>query len=912
MDGGPRIRAGNDAILNAHSQMDSTGGGRQAWLAYLADLPSGLELPADFARRQQNGSTSRRIPVNLDPALAARLISFSRKNCISDELLLRAAWCFLFHRLYQLNDYIIGLTTGSNKSETGQFTELLPARIRFKGSQSIVDNLAQFAEMQRALSALPAMAFEEILATVKPPRFPGRHPLFNCLFHIHLEHEPAATPLSEEELLLGPGRADFDFAIIIRSDPSGGIVGIFEYKTALYDTATVSSWVRRWQLLLERMLAHPEEILDEMDILHPGEESEIIAMGQGARKQVDPALRLHDFLSRQTAHRPNAAAILCGDRILTYAEADRRTSSLASALVAQGVGPGTIVGAMVRRSEWLPIALFGVLKADGAYLPVDPDFPAQRIHYLLQDSRVEHLIIGPGVTVPDGFKGTVYCLPEMAPDQVTSSLPDRSSGSDPAYVIYTSGSTGLPKGTRVLHRSIVNQLLWMQDYFNFDSEDVFLQSTACTFDVSLFELFVWAIGGGQVAMPEPLAERDPRSLIKLVNEYRITHLHFVPSMMSAFFAYLRSTAAGQELSGLKAVVCSGEALSVELVKEFRSGLGNPYEIGLYNLYGPTEAAVHASYFDCAKFEGQRLVPIGRPVWNTDLYIFDKRGKPLPKGAIGELHIGGVQVADGYLNRAELTRERFIPDPYGPFPESRLYKTGDLARFLNDGNIEYLGRNDFQIQIRGVRVEPSEIEKALTDIPAVAEAVVIALPDPAGDMQLTAYVTGERDRPLPESSSLFEVLRQRLPSHFVPAAITVIPHFPLNASGKLDRIRLPAPVFYENHSRGQDADRREDPLHDLAASIWSDVMKTGTPRLETNFFDHGGHSLLAIRLLARLQEATGREIALPAFFDNPTFRGLCESLRSDRATAVPCISAVAPGSREALPLTWGQQIGRAHV
>jgi arthrofactin-type cyclic lipopeptide synthetase C len=432
--------------------------------------------------------------------------------------------------------------------------------------------------------------------------------------------------------------------------------------------------------------------------------------------------------------------------------------------------------------------------------------------------------------------------------------------------------------------------MWMQDYFRFESSDVFLQSTACTFDVSLFELFVWSIAGGRVIMPPTLAERDPRILSGLVSRYRITHLHFVPSMLSAFFAYLRSSTACSELSGLTSVICSGEALSVQLVNEFRSTLGNPFGIRLYNLYGPTEAAVHVSYFDCADYEKQVLVPIGKPVWNTSLYVVDKRGKLLPKGAIGELYIGGVQVADGYLNRGELTKERFIADPYGENPESRLYRTGDLTRFLLDENVEYLGRNDFQIKIRGVRVEPGEIEKALTDIAGVAESVVVALPGPDGDVRLAAYVTGERDRPLPEASRLFEAIRNRLPSHFVPAAITVMRELPLNASGKLDRKRLPAPVFQEWRSRRAGVYRREDPLSELAGAIWSDVMRTGTPGPSANFFEQGGHSLLAIRLLARLEEATGRDVPLSAFFENPTLQGLCERLQSDRPNASVAMAA----------------------
>ena len=890
----------------ARPQADPAVDCRRAWSSYLADLPSGMELPPDYSRTEQDGHASRRIPIELDAQLESKLGSFSNREDMSPEVILRSAWCILFHRLYRANECVIGLTSRRNAPGIGQFSDLIPARVSVDGSKSVRENLVHLGEMQRALETLPAIAFQTLLEIVKPPRSPGRHPMFDCLFHVHLEGEPRASGPAARELLMDPGRGDFDVSVVLRRDPSGALIGFVEYRTALYAAETAASWARRWVLLLERMLEHPDEILDEVDILHPGEEAEIVAMCQGDVRDIDPALRLHDFLSRQAAKRPDAPAILCDDRIVSYSEADRRTANLAGALSAAGVGPGTIVGVMVRRSEWLSIALFGVLKADGAYLPIDPDFPPERIRFLLQDSGVNHLIVGPGVSVPDGFEGASYSLPGKAPDQAPPLLPNRSSGSDPAYVIYTSGSTGQPKGTIVLHSSIVNQLMWMQDYFRFESTDVFLQSTACTFDVSLFELFVWSIAGGKVVMPPPLAERDPRILTGLVTRYQITHLHFVPSMMSAFFAFLRSSTACSQFSGLTSVICSGEALSVQLVKEFRGTLGIPFGIRLYNLYGPTEAAVHASYFDCCGLEKHVLVPIGKPVWNTSLYIVDKCGKLLPRGAIGELYIGGVQVADGYLNRDELTKERFISDPYGGCSEARLYKTGDLTRYLHDGNVQYLGRNDFQIKIRGVRVEPGEIEKALTDIAGVAESVVVALPGPNGDVRLAAYVTGERDRLLPEASMLLEALRNRLPSHFVPAAITVMSELPLNASGKLDRKRLPAPVFQDSRTRGAGVDRREDPLSELAGAIWSDVMRTGPPGPNSNFFDEGGHSLLAIRLLARLEEATGREIPLSAFFENPTLQGLCERLQVDRPNATAKISPFPSTSRQVLPLTWGQR------
>ncbi|RME69602.1 MAG: amino acid adenylation domain-containing protein, partial [Verrucomicrobia bacterium] len=594
---------------------------------------------------------------------------------------------------------------------------------------------------------------------------------------------------------------------------------------------------------------------------------------------------------------PDRIALECGDERLTYGQLEAQSRRLAHALAEAGVAPERMVAVMMRRSLWLPVALFGILRAGGAYVPIDPALPEKRIRFLLEDSEAAVILADADTVIPAATSARVLRLPRnLAGIDASVACPDGAAADNLAYMIYTSGSTGQPKGSLIEHRSIVNRLLWMAEKYPFDRDDVQLQTTTISFDVSVVELFMWSVAGARLALPAPGVERDPSALVDAVARHRVTRLHFVPSMMGVFLEYVRLSGRHEALGTLRQVYCSGEALPVTMVRDFEKQLGRTHGTTLHNLYGPTEAAVEVSWFDCADLRNQTSVPIGRPVANTRLYVLDARLRPRPIGCAGELFIGGVQVARGYHKRSELTRERFLPDPFADTPGARLYATGDRARWLEDGTIEYLGRNDFQIKIRGVRVEPGEVEAVLLEEKTVGAAAVVAVTDSGGDTALAAYVAPAAPSSPIDREALMARLRAELPAHSVPAFLIVLPRLPRGPTGKLDRRALPPPTF---EAVAPAASRSaEDPLVDLLETLWCDTIGLQRPPPAATFFALGGHSLLALRLLNRIHRATGTAIPLADFLRDASLAGLVRTFRRAASARRPGAPPPAPVPRSA--------------
>jgi amino acid adenylation domain-containing protein len=497
------------------------------------------------------------------------------------------------------------------------------------------------------------------------------------------------------------------------------------------------------------------------------------------------------------------------------------------------------------------VGLLAILKAGGAYVPVDPDYPAERVRHMLSDSAPVAVLVHSATRhVPDSAQVIDLDQPtwnaQPSSNPVVTSLTPRHL----AYVIYTSGSTGLPKGVMNEHAGVVNRLLWMQDAYNLGADDVVLQKTPFSFDVSVWE-FLWPLQtGARLVMARPGGHRDPEYLRQVIRSEHVTTLHFVPSMLDVFLAHGDVSAAS-----MKRVLCSGEALPGSLVRRFHAQLPT---VELHNLYGPTEAAVDVSAWHCVTAPDN--TPIGKPIANTTLYVLDSQGQPVPQGVAGELFIGGVQVARGYLNRIELTAERFLDDPFSTRPGARLYRTGDLARHLADGNIEYLGRNDDQVKLRGLRIELGEIQAGLTAIEGVKEAVVVAR-----DQRLVAYYTGEQMA----ADVLRTALLAHLPEFMVPALFLHLDALPLSPNGKLDRKALPLPDTEALQHR--EYQEPEGETETLLAAIWAELLGVERVGRHDNFFELGGHSLLAVTLTSRLRDQ-GLEADVRALFDQPTLAG----------------------------------------
>lgn len=612
-----------------------------------------------------------------------------------------------------------------------------------------------------------------------------------------------------------------------------------------------------------------------------------------------PVALLHQSFEAQVARRPDAPALRFRDEILTYSELDRRANLLARELTGLGAGPGTLVAVCLDRSFEMVVSLMAVLKSGAAYVPIDPDYPAERISFMLDDASapvvltqsrlLDRIEFGAARAIP------VDLAPTVGDDAVSAGLA-KAGPDDLAYVIYTSGSTGQPKGAMISHRAIANRIHWMQDAYALAPDDRVLQKTPFGFDVSVWEFFWPLLYGAELVIAEPGGHRDTGYLVQTIIDQGITTIHFVPSMLQLF---LEDPRAG-ECTSLTRVVCSGEALPRALQDRFFARL----EADLYNLYGPTEAAVDVTAWACDPASDLPFVPIGMPVANTQIHILDEGLLPVPPGTIGELHIGGVQVARGYLNRAELTAERFIDDPFSGNAGARLYKTGDLARDLPDGNIEFLGRADLQVKIRGFRVELGEIETVLESAPGVRQAVVVAAERPSGDLELVAYVSHVASDDL-AIDDLRMRLQARLPEYMIPTAIIPVERFTLTSNGKIDRKALPAPPRVRPHLDAAYIAPRTA-LERLVAAQWRDILGIDQVGIHDRFFELGGSSLQAARFVNQMQAELGESIFVVTLFSAPSVAEYAAFLGAEYPAAVarladPGAPAIVPPS-DPVPIT----------
>jgi amino acid adenylation domain-containing protein len=591
---------------------------------------------------------------------------------------------------------------------------------------------------------------------------------------------------------------------------------------------------------------------------------------------------LHQRIEAQAGRTPDAVAVVFEGEQLTYRDLEERADRLAQHLIRNlGVGPEVLVGICMERSVEMVVGLLGILKAGGAYVPLDPDYPRERLGYMLSDSRAPVLLTQARLRNDlEDRAAQVLCLDsdwrQLTKGEVQERPTQRVTAENLAYVIYTSGSTGRPKGVMNTHRGICNRLLWMQDEYQLTAEDTVLQKTPFSFDVSVWEFFWPLLTGARLVLARPGGHRDSAYLAQLIADQRVTVVHFVPSMLQLF---LDEPGLEKQCRSLRHVICSGEALPFDLQQRFFSR----FEAQLHNLYGPTEAAVDVTYWPCQRQSTENVVPIGRPVANTQIYVLDAQNAPVPVGSEGELHIGGVQVARGYWNRPELTAERFIPDPFSREAGARLYKTGDLARYRPDGALEFLGRIDYQVKVRGLRVELGEIEAVLEGNPAVKQACVLARTDEPGQPRLVAYLVPAANE-TPSTSDLRQYLQVKLPDYMIPSAFVVLEAMPLTPNGKVDRAALPAPDR-KRPVLDQAYVEPRDTLERFLAAQWCEVLKLDEVGIHDRFFELGGTSLQAARFINSLQRELSEFIYVTTIFESPSIAAYAALLRKDYGAAV---------------------------
>ncbi|HEX8092836.1 amino acid adenylation domain-containing protein, partial [Jatrophihabitans sp.] len=656
----------------------------------------------------------------------------------------------------------------------------------------------------------------------------------------------------------------------------GALALAVSYDSSRYAATSIGWIARQYQLLLDTATTEPDRPVTELP-LSTAEDAAIIAASNATERDFDTEATIHGLFARQAAATPDAPALLSSTGTLTYAEVDARSNQLAHTLRDHGVGPDVVVALLAERSPELIVAILAVLKAGGAYLPVDPSYPPARIEYLLSDSHAGLVLTQARFSdLLSGLAGTVGPAPVLdlgAPASYredTGPVEPKGGAGDLAYLIYTSGSTGAPKGVLIEHRSVVNRLSWMQNAYPISAGDVLLQKTSVSFDVSVWELFWWALTGAALALPDPGAEKDPALLAAAIERHQVTTVHFVPSMLTMFGVWAERAGASRRLASLRRVFASGEVLTPGQVSQFERLLDG---VELINLYGPTEATVDVTHQPVRGLRGLARLPIGRPIDNIRMYVLDSRGSQLPVGMPGELYAAGAGLARGYLDRPELTAERFV-DGAG-VGERRLYRTGDLARWLPDGSLDYLGRVDLQVKVRGFRVELGGIEERLRAHPAVTDAAVVAVDD-GWQTSLRGFVVLREQAP---ESALKQHLRQALPEHEVPGRILAVEELPLTPNGKLDRARLALP----NAGRAK-AGAHIEPrtaTEQVLARIWREVLGKDRIGVHDNFFALGGNSIHFVEVLAK-SRAAGLDFTFAQLFRAQTIAALAGSIEADAA------------------------------
>ncbi|MET5647940.1 amino acid adenylation domain-containing protein [Serratia marcescens] len=867
----------------------------QYWRETLSDAPALLTLPTDRPRPTVQSFSGGEVPIAIDAELTQALRQFSRQHGGTLFMTVLAAWSLVLARMAGQQELVIGTPEANRgrletESLVGFFVSTLALRIDLRDDPDLPTLIARIRHTVLTAQENRDLPFEQVVELVNPPRHLGYTPLFQVMlaWQDGSVRDIPLPGLQAELAGLEYSAAKFDLTLDL-ADTGEGISGTLNFATALFDRATAERYGVYLVQALRAMTLNSPRSVSHIDLLPPAEREHLLHGWNRTERDYPLDQTLAALFEQQVRRTPDATALVSGAESLSYAQLNARANRLAHALIARGVGPDSRVAVCAERGLNMVTALFGILKAGGAYVPLDPAYPGERLQYILQDADPVLLLADAAGRAALGEPATPQLALEAAlPETLSAENPaPRAQASHLAYVIYTSGSTGKPKGAMNEHRGVVNRLVWMQEAYGLTAADTVLQKTPFGFDVSVWEFFWPLMVGARLVMAKPEGHKDPDYLSRAIEQYGVTTLHFVPSMLQSFLADGQAaTRCGQVVR----VMCSGEALPAALVAEFYRRLP---QAELHNLYGPTEAAVDVTAWHCSREAERVSVPIGRPIANTRIYLLDERGQPVPLGAVGELYIGGVQVARGYLNRPELTAERFLSDPFAP--GGRMYRTGDVARYLANGDIEYLGRNDQQVKIRGFRIECGEIEAALATHPAVREAVVDARAV-GDDKRLVAWVVPAADV---AEETLAGALRQHvsaaLPDYMVPSAWVVVAALPLSPNGKLDRRALPEPQGAQSQA-AYEAPQGEHET--LLAAIWRELLNVERVGRHDNFFELGGHSLLAVKLMAQLRRA-GWGANVQTLFSTPTLSALAQAMSAQGEVDIP-ENRILPGGASITP------------
>lgn len=846
-----------------------------------------LELPVDFPRTVAPMSRGASQVVMLPRPLTQALKSLGQQEGATLFMTLLAAFQVLLHRWTGQEDIVVGsAVAGRRKVELerliGFFVNTLVFRGDLVGNPTFRELLARVREMSLAALAHQDLPFERLVQELRPDRTVSRNPLFQVMFVLqNAPMPPADLPrLSLEMLEVNTGTAKFDLTLSIIETPNG-LRAALEYNADLFEAKSIARLLGCFQTMLEGIVAQPDLRIAKLPLLTPAERHWVLSEFNATTRNYPRAATIGELFTEQVVARPQAVAVNFGDQSLTYAELDARAETLARRLRQMGVGPDVLVGVFLERSLELIVALVGIIKAGGAYVSLDPTYPRDRLAFMLEDTKAK--VVVTRAELKGRLPAEVACL-DIAAESTRlpehAALAMTTTAESLAYVSYTSGSTGKPKGVCVPHRGVV-RLVKDTDFARFGPDEVFLQFAPIAFDASTLEIWGALLNGGRLVVSPP----GPVSLAELgrmIETSRITVL-----WLTAGLFHQMIEEQSDRLQHVRQLLAGGDVLSALHVTRALEQLPRTQ---LINGYGPTE---NTTFTCCHRLTAPplpgRSVPIGRPITNTQVYILDRELQPVPIGVPGELYAGGDGLARGYLNRDDLTAEKFVPHPFSATPGARLYRTGDRARWLADGSIEFLGRVDRQVKIRGFRVEPGEVEAMLATHPSVKECAVVVREDAAGDKCLAAYVVAKQ-QPAPPADTWRSFLHERVPEHLVPSTFVALDTLPLTANGKVDLAALPVfdgsrPELQRRYVAPRDALERQ------VAEIWEEVLGVRPVGVQDRFFDLGGHSLLAVRMAAQLEKRLGKKLPVAAIFQHRTVEELARVLRSSDGRYAPATSLV---------------------
>ncbi|MEO5729910.1 MAG: amino acid adenylation domain-containing protein, partial [Byssovorax sp.] len=879
------------------------------WKNQLAGAPPMLSLPTDRPRPPLQSHRGSWDGMVLPVALVKSLKELSRREGVTLFMALLAVFDVLLHRYTGQGDIVVGTPVANRtRAETegliGFFVNTLVLRTQVDEDGSFVDLLQRVRETCLGAYAHQDISFERLVQAIAPERDLSRSPLFQVL--ISLQNQGREVVTAEGDARVGGVRADsstskYDVTLAI-SDGARGLVIAVEYATDLFDASTIARLLGHYRNLVESLVAAPEAPLVAAPLLTAKEREQLLVTWNRTAAEYPKDTPVHALFEAQVDRTPEATAVIFGEERLTYRELDRRANQVARYLQKLGVGPDVLVGLCLERSLAMVISILGILKAGGAYVPLDPSYPTERLAWMLEDSAAPVVLteakLGDELPVQSTMVQIDADWPMISLE--SDERPASAVGSASlAYIIYTSGSTGKPKGVMIPHRGLVNYLVWAIEAYHAGAGEGSPVHSSIGFDLTITGLFTPLLTGRAVTMlPE---EGEIEALVTaLVKPGHFSLVKLTPAHVEV----LNQLVPAERAAGATgALIIGGEALSWETLAFFRK---NAPATRLINEYGPTETVVGCCVYDVPAVGTKAgVVPIGRPIANTRLYVLDARGRPVPIGVSGELYIGGDGVARGYLNRPDLTQPRFVADPFSDDATSRLYRTGDLCRYLPSGDLEFLGRIDDQIKIRGYRIELGEIEAVLGQHAQIAEVLVIAREDVPGDKRLVAYLVAA-DETGPEAAELKRFLATRLPEYMVPTAFVTLASMPLTSNGKVNRRALPAPEARAG-IEGDVAPPR-NPVEEVLAGIWAEILDLPELGIHDNFFDLGGHSLLATQVMGRIISALQVEIPLQSLFEAPTVAGLAERVSAALQAGAGLIApplVKAPRSRELL-LSFAQE------